>query len=147
MFTITNKELDINYIYYQEKKYGLNIHKQKSFNFTWIESINDFLAVCGYSIDSFINDCILDSYEELSELEIEYLYELNFPSSLTLVREYPDLLCDLLYKHHNLMILSPYFNNKCYNWNNNIFIINPIQSISIKQNEMHIYGMGYFLKK
>ncbi|QMT30368.1 hypothetical protein [Alysiella filiformis] len=148
MFTINNQNLDMSHIYYQEKKYGINTQQKEVYSFLWSENIDLFLSICQKNIDDFILDCTFDSYDDLNGLEIEYLYNLNFPNSSSLLRNNPNEFCDLLYKYQNLLIFTPIFHNNTYNWqDSNIFIINPIQSISIENNHIKIQGIGYFLNK
>lgn len=145
MFTVNYQNLNINDIYYQEKKYGLNTHQKQIHSFLWQEKTDDFLHICRANIDDFIQDCAFDNYDDLHELEIDYLHHLNFPNSTLLVSHYPNEFCDLLYKYQNLLIFTPMFHHKTYDWNGSVFIINPIQSISIENHQIKMQGIGYFL--
>lgn len=130
----------------QSKKYGRWIPK-KSKKFIWCEDLDYFLEVCQDAINGFIIDCKDDSFEDLDEIRLDYLYKLNFPTADILAKKYQNKFCHLLSEYNDLLIFIPFFN---YDFNIKInqetFLINPITNIYIKNNRIFIEGFGYFIK-
>lgn len=130
----------------QEKKYGRQIPK-KSQPFIWSENLDDFLEICQNAINSFIDDCKEDSFEDLDEIGLGYLHKLNFPSAFILAQKYQNKFCHLLSEYNYLLIFVPFFNYDLnVEINQETFLINPITNIYIKDNKIFIEGFGYFIK-
>lgn len=130
----------------QGKKYGRQIPK-KSQTFVWYEDLDYFLEVCQDAINNFIDDCKEDSFEDLDEIGLDYLYKLNFPNANILAKKHSTSFCHLLSEYNDLLIFIPIFN---YDFNIEInqetFLINPITNIYIKDNQIAMEGFGYFIK-
>lgn len=88
MFIVNNSlYLSIsNQVSYKEKKYGRWIPRN-SLPFIWHENLDYFLEVCQEAINSFIDDCKEDSFEDLDEIRLDYLYKLNFPDANILAKK------------------------------------------------------------
>lgn len=130
----------------QDLNYGFLIPK-KSQPFIWYENLDDFISVCQDAINSFIDDCQEDSFEDLDEIGLGYLYKLNLPRADFLAKQHPDLFCHLMNNSHNLFIFPPFFyHNDNLVINQETFLINPITNIYIKDDKIFMEGFGYFIK-
>lgn len=130
----------------QEKKYGRQI-PENSKHFIWSENLDDFISVCQDAINSFIDDCQEDSFEDLEEINLGYLYTLNLPRADFLAKQHPDLFCHLMKFADDLFIFSPFFyHNDNLVINQETFLINPITNIYIKDDKIFMEGFGYFIK-
>ena len=110
MFIVNNSQyLDIQKdVCDQDLNYELSIPK-KSQPFVWCEDLDYFLEVCQEAINSFIDDCKEDSFEDLDEINLGYLYTLNLPRADFLVKQYPDLFCHLMKYADDLFIFPSFF--------------------------------------
>lgn len=120
---------------------------ENSQSFIWSENLDDFLEICQDAINSFIDDCKEDGFEDLDEINLGYLYQLDFPDANILAKKYQKEFCHLLSEYSDLLIFIPFFN---YDFNIEItqetFLINPITNIYIKDNQIFMEGFGYFIK-
>ncbi len=87
MFIVNNSQcLNINTdVSDQDLNYELSI-PQKSQPFVWSENLDYFLEICQDAINNFIDDCKEDSFEDLDEIRLDYLYKLNFPDANILAK-------------------------------------------------------------
>ncbi len=148
MFIVNNSQcLNINTdVSDQDLNYELSI-PQKSQPFVWSENLDYFLETCQDAINSFIDDCKEDSFEDLDEINLGYLYTLNLPRANFLAKQHPDLFCHLMNFAHNLFIFPPFFyHRERLVISEKTFLINPITNIYIKDNQIVMEGFGYFIK-
>ncbi|MFC0821353.1 hypothetical protein [Moraxella marmotae] len=109
--------------------------------------MDDFISVCQDAINSFIDDCQEDSFEDLDEIGLGYLHTLNLPRADFLAKQYPDLFCHLMKFADDLFIFAPFFyHNENLIITQKTFLINPITNIYIKDDKIFVEGIGYFIK-
>ena len=87
--------------------YGRDDLGDRAKGFIWIEPLKDFIKVCEKHVDEFILQCQIDD-QTLPEPDIEFLFNLDYPSTQELLNKYPNYFCELLFDFQDLLINVPY---------------------------------------
>ncbi len=111
-----------------------------------MQHLGVFLKVTQHAIDEFIEECIIDDKNQ-SEPDIDYLYQLNYPSARNLAFEYPNFFCQLLFDFPDL-IYRPFFDVFAIWKESDLkYVMNTMTKVSIKNGFIHMEGEGFFVDK
>ena len=126
--------------------YGQNDLGHRVKPYLWVQHLDVFLKVTQYVIDEFIEQCIIDDKNQ-AEPDIDYLYQLNYPSARNLAFEYPGYFCQLLFDFSDL-IHHPFFDVFAIWKESDLkYVINTMTKVSIKNGFIHMEGDGFFVDK
>ena len=147
MFSVENVSYDVlKYISYRGMGYGQNDLGHRAKSYFWVEHLDVFLKVTQHAIDEFIEQCVIDDKNQ-PEPDIDYLYQLNYPSAWNLAFEYPNYFCQLLFDFPYL-IHSPFFDVFAIWKESDLkYVSNTMTKVSIKNGFIHMEGDGFFVDK
>ena len=147
VFNVKNVSYDVlKHVSYRGMGYGQNDLGHRAKPYLWVQHLDVFLKVTQHAIDEFIEECIIDDKNQ-SEPDIDYLYQLNYPSARNLAFENSDYFCQLLLSFP-FLIHDPFFSVfSIWKERNLRFVINTLTKVSIKNGFIHMEGEGYFVDK
>lgn len=147
MFSVENKSYNVlKHVSSRGMGYGQNDLGHRAKNYLWIQYLDVFLKVTQHAIDEFIEQCIIDDQNQ-SEPDIDYLYQLHYPSARNLAFENSDYFCQLLLSFP-FLIHDPFFSVfSIWKERDLRFVINTLTKVSIKNGFIHMEGEGYFVDK
>ncbi len=146
MFSVGNKSYDVlRQVSYRNMGYGQNDLAERAKPYLWVQSLDLILKVIQQEVNEFIEQCIVDDKNQ-TEPDIDYLYQLNYPTAQNLVLRSPHYFCQLLFDYPDL-IYRPLFDVLTSLYPSDLqFVINTMTKVSLKNGYIHMEGEGFVVR-
>ncbi len=145
MFRVENVSYDVlRQVSYRSMGYGQNDLGDRVKPYLWVQRLDLLFKVIQHEMDEFIDQCVVDDKNQ-PEPDIDYLYQLNYPSAQNLIFEYPSYFCQLIFDYQDL-IYRPFFDVLTTLFSSDLqFVINTLTKVSLKNGYIHMEGEGFFV--
>lgn len=145
MFIVENQVLDVlNSVTNRDLGYGRHDLGGREKVFFWEVPLIDFIAICEDEINGFIEQCKIDD-PTLPEPDIDYLYNLNYPSVRELSCQHTSKFCDLLVQFPSVIYDSLHKKRQLPQIQIKTgYAINRLDQVQVVGDMIVLSGVGYY---